>query len=658
MAAEALSDLLAADDRPVHVVGTDGAARERLADELAAECSSPVTATAVDDMAATANDTVPAGIVYVSSGHGEQSPWDETATTGTDTGRRGPATPAEAIDDDRYPLVVVGSTADVASAYEAGVAEVIPFPVSGHAETVAKRVATTVARYRHGELTSDLIDETNDGIVVHDPETGEIIQANDRLYRMLGYDPETDDIRLDDIAGHDDEFTVERAVSLIRDAAEGSPSTVEWKDPTNDGSSLWVEVKLESASLAGERYVVSSVRDIDARKQRERELEASRERLTRLQTITSDPDRDFETQVEALLEFGADQVGLDIAFLGHIDEDDGGFRIVHAHGDRSLLEEGAESALAESYCRWTLDPEIESPLAVDTAAEDDVIGARAYERWGLECYLGTKITVNGSLYGTLCFADDEPRRRPFSDAEQALVGYISQWLQQELERRAYLEEVETTRRRLEDTFERVQDAFFAVDDGWHVRYVNEAGAEVLQRAMEEPSDADELLGKHLWEETPDAVESAFNDDLRTAVREQEPVTERRADPRETGRRRRCGAARQADAESGGQRPPSGYPRPRRRLSGRDGHCGRAGLRHRGHALRHVRPEGNRRGDDQRDRRPTGRPGTARRPPAGTLRRGRETRHTRETEDGDRTRRQQRVSGAARPIRGARIGTVG
>ena len=536
MVPEALSALLNAGEQPVCVVSTDDSARERLAGRLSTvERSSAVTVAAVDSMTAVASDTTPAGVVYVSPEHGEKHPWDETNTTGTesraDAERRGPATLAGAIDDDRVPVVVVGSTVDVAAAYEAGVTEVIPLSVSEHAETIAERVAATVARYRRSELTGDLLDEVNDGIVLHDPETGEVVRANDRLYEMLGYDPETDDIRLDDIAGHDDEFTVERAVSLVRDAAEGSPSTFEWKDPTSDGSGLWVEVTLESASLAGEQYVVSSVRNVDARKRRERELEASRERLERLREITSDPDREFEAQVQALFEFGASQLGLDIAFLGHVDEDDGTFRIAHAYGDHPALEAGAESALAESYCRWTLDPDIGSPLAVDTAAEDETISSRAYERWGLECYLGAKITVNGSPYGTLCFADDEPRHRPFSDAERSLIEYMSQWLQQELERRAYLEEVEATRRRLDDTLERVQDGFFAVDNGWHVRYVNETGAEVLRRAMAKPYDAEELLGKHLWEEIPDAVETPLYDRFRTAMREQEPVTfEERYEP--------------------------------------------------------------------------------------------------------------------------------
>ena len=541
MTAQALTALLDAGENPVYVFSTDTSARDRLVERLTAvERSTPVTAAAVDDMAAITSGATPGGVVYIAAENEEQPRLNETGTVDsearTDTERRGPTALADAIDDDRYPVIVVGSTVDVAAAYEAGVAEVIPLPVSDHAETVTRRVATTVARYRSGELSSDLLDETNHGIVVHDPETGEIVQANDRFYEMLGHDPETDDIRLEDIAGHDDEFTVERAVSLIREAAEGSPSTFEWQDPTNDGSRLWVEVTVESASLAGEQCVVSSVRDIDARKQRERELEASRERLRRLQEITSDPDRDFEAQVGALFEFGANQLGVDIAFLGQTDQDDGTFRIAHAYGDHPALEAGAESDLAESYCQWAFNPEHGESLAADAAGEDGRITSDAYDRWGLECYLAAKITVNGSLYGTLCFADDERRQRPFSDADQSLIEYMSQWLQQELERRAYLEEVETTRQRLDDTLKRVQDGFFAVDNEWHIRYVNEAGATVLWQAMDEPEPpgTDELLGQHLWEAIPEAVETPFHDNFHTAMREQEAVTfEQRYEPLDT-----------------------------------------------------------------------------------------------------------------------------
>ncbi|TKX75506.1 PAS domain S-box protein [Halorubrum sp. GN11_10-6_MGM] len=531
-------DLLDAGERPVLVVGDDEEVRERLGHVLkAVRSSDAVIAAHPSEAPVPGEDAEVAGVVYLTPPDGGTFPWDELAapraTDGGPAGERAVPLLSAAVDADRCPVVVVGPDVDAAAAYEAGATEVVPLSVADHAEAVAEQIAETVDRHLDRGLAGDLLDETNDGMVVHDPETAEIVEANDRFYEMLGYDPETADVRLDDLTGHG-EFTTDRAVSRIRDAADGSPSTFEWKDPTNDGSDLWVEVNVEAATLAGERYVVSSVRDINDRKERNRELEASRERLRRLQEITSDPDSDFDKQLQSLFEFGAEQLGVDIAYLGEVDEEGERFRVAHAYGDHPLLRAGAESDLAETYCRWTVDSIGEATYATESAEEADGVRNAAYERWGLECYLGARITVDGSLYGTLCFADDDPRTEPFSETERALVEYMAQWLEQELERRTYIEEVETAGRRLEDTFERVADAFFGVDEEWRIQYANEAGAEVLRQAMGEEYDDEELIGKILWKEIPEVADTEFYDRYHEAMRTQEPVTfEERYEPMDT-----------------------------------------------------------------------------------------------------------------------------
>jgi PAS domain S-box-containing protein len=145
--------------------------------------------------------------------------------------------------------------------------------------------------------------------------------------------------------------------------------------------------------------------------------------------------------------------------------------------------------------------------------------------------MGTKITVDGDLYGTICFADSDPRTEPFSDMEQTILDYISQWLQQELERREYLDEVEAAKERNERLLERIDDAFFAVSEDWHVQYVNDAGGEVLRQAMDDDYDNDELIGKHLWEQVPSAIETTFYEHYHHAMDNQVSVTfEERYDP--------------------------------------------------------------------------------------------------------------------------------
>lgn len=73
-------------------------------------------------------------------------------------------------------------------------------------------------------------------------------------------------------------------------------------------------------------------------------------------------------------------------------------------------------------------------------------------------------------------------------------------------------------------FERIDDAVFAVDEDWTVTYANRAGAAVLRTAMEIEDDGADVVGRRLWEEIPAAVDTAFYEHYREAMRTQESVS--------------------------------------------------------------------------------------------------------------------------------------
>jgi PAS domain S-box-containing protein len=222
---------------------------------------------------------------------------------------------------------------------------------------------------------------------------------------------------------------------------------------------------------------------------------------------------------------------MDIGFLSKMDPATDHFEIVEAVGDHPLIQAGNEADLGETYCRRTLHADADSPLVYADAANEGLADDPAYKKFGLGCYMGAKITVDGSLYGTICFADTQPRTEPFTEMERTILDTMSAWLQQELERREYLEEVEAARQRNQRILERIDDAFFGLDEDWHVQYVNDAGGDVLRQAMEADYDNDELIGKHLWDEVPSGVETRFYEEYKRALDEQVSVTfEERYDP--------------------------------------------------------------------------------------------------------------------------------
>ncbi|MFJ8260268.1 PAS domain S-box protein [Peribacillus asahii] len=74
--------------------------------------------------------------------------------------------------------------------------------------------------------------------------------------------------------------------------------------------------------------------------------------------------------------------------------------------------------------------------------------------------------------------------------------------------------------RLEDTYEileRITDGFFAVDKLWNFTYVNKEATRLLFCSR------DNLIGKNVWQEFPEAVKLQFYEKYHKAIKEQVPV---------------------------------------------------------------------------------------------------------------------------------------
>ncbi|RXT05650.1 PAS domain S-box protein [Ammoniphilus sp. CFH 90114] len=69
-----------------------------------------------------------------------------------------------------------------------------------------------------------------------------------------------------------------------------------------------------------------------------------------------------------------------------------------------------------------------------------------------------------------------------------------------------------------EILERITDAFFALDEQWNFTYINAEATRLLFRSRED------LIGKNVWEEFPEATQLPFYEQYHKAVREQIPVT--------------------------------------------------------------------------------------------------------------------------------------
>ena len=229
--------------------------------------------------------------------------------------------------------------------------------------------------------------------------------------------------------------------------------------------------------------VVGVSRDVTERARAEAERERNERALRDLQRLASDHERSVDEKLDRALAVGCERLDLPLGFVTHIEDDTQ--TIVATHGDNEALEPGTSAPLSETYCRRTI--ESDGALSVEHAGEEGWAGDPAYEQFGLECYFGGTLHVGGERYGTLCFADEVARERPFTDSEETFIELLVEWVSYELDRREREAELE----RFEAIVRAVDDGVYAVDTDGRFSLVNPAMAELTGY------DAEELLGKHL-----------------------------------------------------------------------------------------------------------------------------------------------------------------
>ena len=189
------------------------------------------------------------------------------------------------------------------------------------------------------------------------------------------------------------------------------------------------------------------VRDVTDRRRKEDALERREQVLREMHAIIADRERSFTEQVEALLALGRAELGTAFGTLSHIDGDDYVFEAVDAEtGDITagdIVPVEATNCELVATDRETL---VAGNVARDIPDETDRVG---YTEWGISCYLGAPVMVDGEVYGTFCFYGTEPREGQFSEWEVTFVDLLAQWASYELSRQSTTQRLAAQNERLE-----------------------------------------------------------------------------------------------------------------------------------------------------------------------------------------------------------------
>ncbi|KAB1187290.1 MULTISPECIES: PAS domain-containing sensor histidine kinase [Haloferax] len=120
-----------------------------------------------------------------------------------------------------------------------------------------------------------LFEAVNVGLAVRDVDTLELVDINQHYLDILGTNREdvisTEPVELTaDFPG----FTEARARDEVKHAIETGSNVFFWPLERTDGELVWIQVSLSIAHFSDRDYLISTVEDVTADRERERELEA------------------------------------------------------------------------------------------------------------------------------------------------------------------------------------------------------------------------------------------------------------------------------------------------------------------------------------------------------------------------------------------------
>jgi PAS domain S-box-containing protein len=174
-----------------------------------------------------------------------------------------------------------------------------------------------------------------------------------------------------------------------------------------------------------------------------------------------------------------------------------------------FVSDRAQSILGYPAARWIDEPDFWQDVLLHPDDRDWAVGF---------CSAATaELRDHEFLYrartadGRTVWLKDVVRVVPGEDGGAALLRGVMVDVSREVES-------DRARTRVIDMIERVTDAFFALDRDWRFTYVNREAERVLCRGR------NELIGRSLWEEFPQAVGSTFWDEYHAAMERNETRT--------------------------------------------------------------------------------------------------------------------------------------
>jgi PAS domain S-box-containing protein len=291
------------------------------------------------------------------------------------------------------------------------------------------------ARLRQQQLDSRRValvaSSTNNAVVITNAK-GEIEWVNDAFVRLTGF-------TLAECAGQSpgdllqgpdtDAKTIRYMAERLQRQQGFSVELVnydKWK------RRYWLAIEVQPLRESDDGRVTGYMAiesDITAKKEAEQELERYNQALHDLMALDQADVDSLDAKIESLLDLGMRVFGMEMASLNRLVQ--GELEVSHARSNcsGSPLRPGLRFALDISCCGDVIASG--QPVYFSDASASkwrDHPGVRLHQ---LEAFCSTRMTVNGEVIGTLCFASSRPTR-PLTERDVNLINLFSRWLGNEI----------------------------------------------------------------------------------------------------------------------------------------------------------------------------------------------------------------------------------
>jgi PAS domain S-box-containing protein len=170
-------------------------------------------------------------------------------------------------------------------------AEDLPVRVIGINLDITERRLAEAALQESEARFRAIFDSIQEGIFIHDIDTGAILATNRRACELFAKtEPELLAASMEDLSSGFAPYTQADAAFWMMRAAAGDPQTFEWHAKDSSGRLFWAEITMRRALLAGQERLLAVVRDISTRKLQEAELRQNLERQMQLNKKLEEAD--------------------------------------------------------------------------------------------------------------------------------------------------------------------------------------------------------------------------------------------------------------------------------------------------------------------------------------------------------------------------------